>query len=170
MFSLTNYLLFLPAVLVITLLPGPDFAIVVKTALLSGRRQALACVLGINCGVAVHTIAAILGISAVIAGSAELFAVLKWAGAAYLFYLGLRSLLTVPASLALGDSLALYAVPAAYSEDGLYLAQWDAGELEPMPACSGAMPLLRLRLSSQGNNLGTLLEVFKSEGVSYAQN
>lgn len=40
-----------------------------------------------------HTIAAILGISAVIAGSAELFAVLKWAGAAYLFYLGLRSLL-----------------------------------------------------------------------------
>lgn len=93
MFSLTNYLLFLPAVLVITLLSGPDFAIVVKTALLSGRRQALACVLGINCGVAVHTIAAILGISAVIAGSAELFAVLKWAGAAYLFYLGLRSLL-----------------------------------------------------------------------------
>ena len=65
MFSLTNYLLFLPAVLVITLLPGPDFAIVVKTALLSGRRQALACALGINCGVAVHTIAAILGISAV---------------------------------------------------------------------------------------------------------
>lgn len=93
MFSLTNYLLFLPAVLVITLLPGPDFAIVVKTALLSGRRQALACAFGINCGVAVHTIAAILGISAVIAGSAELFAVLKWAGAAYLFYLGLRSLL-----------------------------------------------------------------------------
>ena len=77
MFSLTNYLLFLPAVLVITLLPGPDFAIVVKTALLSGRRQALACALGINCGVAVHTIAAILGISAVIAGSAELFAVLR---------------------------------------------------------------------------------------------
>lgn len=93
MFSLTNYLLFLPAVLVITLLPGPDFAIVVKTALLCGRRQALACAFGINCGVAVHTIAAILGISAVIAGSAELFAVLKWAGAAYLFYLGLRSFL-----------------------------------------------------------------------------
>ena len=93
MFSLTNYLLFLPAVLVITLLPGPDFAIVVKTALLSGRRQALACALGINCGVAGHTIEAILGISAVIASSAELFAVLKWAGAAYLFYLGLRSLL-----------------------------------------------------------------------------
>lgn len=93
MFSLTNYLLFLPAVVVITLLPGPDFAIVVKTALLSGRRQALACAFGINCGVAVHTIAAILGISAVIASSAELFAVLKWAGAAYLFYLGVRSLL-----------------------------------------------------------------------------
>ncbi|WP_419008645.1 hypothetical protein [Desulfovibrio sp.] len=79
-------------------------------------------------------------------------------------------ILTVPASLALGDSLALYAVPAAYSEDGLYLAQWDAGELEPVPACSGVVPLLRLRLSSQGNGPGSLVEDFKSEGVSYAQN
>lgn len=78
--------------------------------------------------------------------------------------------LTVPASLALGDSLALYAVPAAYSEDGLYLAQWDAGELEPLPACSGVVPLLRLRLSSQGNGPDSLVEDFKSEGVSYAQN
>ena len=49
--------------------------------------------LALSASTAVHTIAAILGISAVIAGSAELFAVLKWAGAAYLFYLGLRSLL-----------------------------------------------------------------------------
>lgn len=79
-------------------------------------------------------------------------------------------ILTVPASLALGNSLALYAVPAAYSEDGLYLAQWDAGELEPVPACSGVVPLLRLRLSSQGNGPGSLVEDFKSEGVSYAQN
>lgn len=79
-------------------------------------------------------------------------------------------ILTVPASLALGDSLALYAVPAAYSEDGLYLAQWDAGELEPVPACSGVVPLLRLRLSSQGNGPDSLVEDFKSEGVSYAQN
>lgn len=93
MMPLANYLLFLPAVLVITLMPGPDFALTVKTALLSGRRQALACALGINCGLAVHTLAAILGISAVIAGSAELFTILKWAGAAYLFYLGAKSLL-----------------------------------------------------------------------------
>ena len=93
MMPLANYLLFLPAVLVITLMPGPDFALTVKTALLSGRRQALACALGINCGLAVHTLAAVLGISAVIAGSAELFAILKWAGAAYLFYLGAKSLL-----------------------------------------------------------------------------
>lgn len=93
MMPLANYLLFLPAVLVITLMPGPDFALTVKTALLSGRRQALACALGINCGLAVHTLAAVLGISAVIAGSAELFSILKWAGAAYLFYLGVKSLL-----------------------------------------------------------------------------
>ncbi|MDO5532056.1 LysE family translocator [Sutterella sp.] len=91
-FSLTDYLLFLPAVLVITLMPGPDFAIVVKTALLSGRRPAILCALGVTCGVAVHTVAAILGISAVIASSATLFSVLKWAGAAYLFWLGFQAL------------------------------------------------------------------------------
>ena len=64
-----------------------------------------------------------------------------------------------------GGQLALYAVPTEYSEDGLFLAVWYAGELEPCPACASAdaRPLLRLAVQD-----GQLREDFKAEGVSYA--
>lgn len=73
-------------------------------------------------------------------------------------------------SLAGGESAALYGVPTAYSEDGLYLAQWGTGELEPLPACGTWTPLLRLRLSSGEDGADSLVEDFKADGVSYAQN
>lgn len=73
-------------------------------------------------------------------------------------------------SLAGGESAALYGVPAEYSEDGLYLAQWGAGELEPLPACETRTPLLRLRLVRGEDGANSLVEDFKAEGVSYAQN
>lgn len=76
----------------------------------------------------------------------------------------------LPLSLAGEDSAALYGVPVAYSEDGLYLAQWGAGELEPLPACETRTPLLRLRLASGEDGEDSLVEDFKAEGVSYAQN
>ena len=75
----------------------------------------------------------------------------------------------VPVSLAEGDSVAVYAVPTDYSDDGLYLAQWGAGELEPVPACAAPALLLRLRLPALENGAGGLVEDFKSEGVDYAQ-
>lgn len=78
--------------------------------------------------------------------------------------------LTIPAALAAGDNMALYAVPTAYSEDGLYLAQWGAGELEPLPACGTWTPLLRLRLADGEDGADSLVEDFKADGVSYAQN
>lgn len=77
--------------------------------------------------------------------------------------------LTIPVALTAGDSMALYAVPTAYSEDGLYLAQWGTGELEPLPACGTWTPLLCLRLAS-GEDGDSLVEDFKADGVSYAQN
>lgn len=92
MISWNDYLLFIPAVIVITLLPGPDFAITVRTTLVHGRRAGILCLLGINLGVAMHTTAAILGISALIMGSQELFNILKWAGAVYLFWLGIGAI------------------------------------------------------------------------------
>lgn len=77
---------------------------------------------------------------------------------------------SLPLSLAEGESAALYGVPAEYSEDGLYLAQWGSGDLEPLPACADPVFLLRLRLPARDNGSGGLVEEYKKEGVSYAQN
>lgn len=77
---------------------------------------------------------------------------------------------TFPASLEPGDTLALYSVPQSYSEDGLYLARWAAGELEPVPACDSVGFLLKLRLESGQNGLETLREIYLAEGVEYAEN
>lgn len=72
-----------------------------------------------------------------------------------------------PASLSAGESLTLYAVPQDYSPDGLYLARWGARELEPVPACADPKLLLSLRLEAEGEKL---VELYKAEGVSYAEN
>lgn len=74
-----------------------------------------------------------------------------------------------PASLEPGDTLALYAVPQTYSEDGLYLARWAQGELEPVPACDGVGFLLKVSLEAQ-SGVETLREIYKADGVTYAEN
>jgi len=79
------------AIVVIT--PGVDMALVTKNALLQGRAAAQAAALGINVGIFVWTIAAAVGLAAVIAASAAAFTAIKLAGAVYLVYLGVRSLL-----------------------------------------------------------------------------
>ena len=78
------------AVVVVT--PGVDMALVTKNALVHGRRQALATAFGVNAGIAAWTVAAALGVAAVVQASAAAFAVLKLAGAIYLVYLGVRAL------------------------------------------------------------------------------
>lgn len=79
------------AVVVVT--PGIDMALVTKNALLHGRRAARATALGVNLGIFLWTLAAALGLAAVIAASAAAFTAIKLAGAAYLVYLGLRTFL-----------------------------------------------------------------------------
>jgi len=72
--------------------PGPDMILLVKHSGARERWPALACIIGICCGVSVHVAFSILGIAAVIAASATLFSIMKLAGAAYLIYIGLKSL------------------------------------------------------------------------------
>ncbi len=74
-----------------------------------------------------------------------------------------------PASLSGGESLALYTVPQDYSPDGLYMARWGAKELEPVPACDDAVLLLKLALE-QDNGGMSVREIYREEGVEYAQN
>lgn len=91
MLPLENLLLFVPAMALLVMLPGPDFALVSRVALLEGARAGKAAACGVALGITVHTACAIAGISAIIAASAPLFQLLKYAGAAYLFWLGIQA-------------------------------------------------------------------------------
>jgi len=85
--------LFIVAGLLLNLTPGPDVLYIVTQAMRSGVRAGVAAALGISAGCFVHIAAAAVGVSALMAASATAFAVLKWAGAAYLVYVGARMLL-----------------------------------------------------------------------------
>lgn len=85
-------LLFVAAGLLLNLTPGPDVLYVVANALRAGTRAGVVAALGIAAGCFVHIFAAALGVSALMAASATAFTLLKWAGAAYLVYVGLRML------------------------------------------------------------------------------
>jgi threonine/homoserine/homoserine lactone efflux protein len=78
------------AIVVVT--PGVDMALVTKNALLHGRAAARASALGINLGILLWTLAAALGLAALIAASAPAFTAVKLAGACYLVYLGVQAL------------------------------------------------------------------------------
>jgi threonine/homoserine/homoserine lactone efflux protein len=79
------------ALLIVT--PGPDTALVIRNALLAGRRAASFTSLGIGMGSVIWALASVLGIAALLEGSVIAFTVCKFVGAAYLGYLGLRSLI-----------------------------------------------------------------------------
>ena len=76
----------------LTILPGADMALVAKVTLLDGKRAAFLTSLGICAGLPIHSTASALGLSLILATSAEAFTVVKYAGAAYLAYLGIRTI------------------------------------------------------------------------------
>lgn len=88
-----SLLLFIAAGLMLNLTPGPDVLYIVTHAMRSGARAGMVASLGIAAGCFVPISAAALGVSALMAASSAAFTVLKWAGAAYLVYVGGRMLL-----------------------------------------------------------------------------
>ena len=88
-----SLLAFFAAALLLAVTPGPGIAYVVARTVAGGRAEGLASCLGTGLGGMVHVLAAALGLSLLIAESATAFALVKYAGAAYLVYLGLRLLL-----------------------------------------------------------------------------
>jgi threonine/homoserine/homoserine lactone efflux protein len=84
--------LFSVAALALLAIPGPAVLYIVVQSADQGRRVGLASVAGIHLGTLVHVAAAALGLSALIVASAVAFSVVKYAGAAYLVYLGIRKL------------------------------------------------------------------------------
>lgn len=93
--QLHTLLLFAIASLSINLIPGPDVIYIVSNTLKDKMLGGLKAALGLGVGYFVHTLAAVLGLSAVILSSALAFSVVKWLGAAYLLYLGVSSLLSM---------------------------------------------------------------------------
>jgi threonine/homoserine/homoserine lactone efflux protein len=86
------YLSFLVAALVVIAAPGPDSLNSLAIGLARGRREGVAYALGVGVGCLTHTLWAMLGISAIVAASATLFAAIKWVGVAYLVWLGVQAL------------------------------------------------------------------------------
>lgn len=87
------------ATLALVLVPGPAVLYIITRSVNQGRRAGLASAAGIATGGLVHVAGAALGLSALLASSAVAFSFVKYLGAAYLIYLGVRTLLTAPALL-----------------------------------------------------------------------
>jgi len=92
--SFQTLALFLLAALTLLLIPGPAVLYIVTRSAQHGRRAGFASVLGVEAAGLVHALAAALGLSAILLASATAFEIVKYAGAAYLVYLGIRTLLS----------------------------------------------------------------------------
>ncbi len=89
----TSFAVFFASALVLAIVPGPGMLYVLARTLRGGRKDGLLSTGGTALAGAVHTLAAALGISVVLATSALAFSAVKWAGVVYLVYLGVRTIL-----------------------------------------------------------------------------
>jgi len=99
MLGIHDYWLFVATGVLLNLTPGQDTLYILGRSIAQGRQIGVASALGISAGAVVHTVAAALGLSAVLATSASAFVALKVVGAVYLVYLGVRMLMTRTAAL-----------------------------------------------------------------------
>jgi len=91
-YTLLHWASFLTAAVVLNLAPGPDIAFIIGQTVRGGRRAGFAALGGIWLGAFGHVLMAAAGLSAILATSATAFSVVKWAGAGYLLYLGIKAL------------------------------------------------------------------------------
>src|SRR5918994_1596134 len=93
MSDVSTFALFVAAALALLLVPGPAVIYVVARSVEGGRLTGLVSVLGVELGTLMHVVFAAAGLSAIVVSSAAAFSVVKWLGAAYLVWLGLRQIL-----------------------------------------------------------------------------
>src|SRR5688572_4797820 len=91
LFDLPTLLAYLAAAVVLVIIPGPGTAWIVAQTIAGGTARGLRAGLGLETATLIHALAAGLGLSAILATSATAFNVLKYAGAAYLVWLGIRA-------------------------------------------------------------------------------
>lgn len=97
--DLSTILAFSAATIALLFIPGPAVVYILNRSVSDGRDVGLSAVLGLEVGDAIQATFAALGLSAVLAASASLFNIVKWAGVVYLLYVGIRTLLTQPSTL-----------------------------------------------------------------------
>ena len=96
---------FAAASFLLLIIPGPAIIYILNRSVSDGREVALAAVAGLELGNFMHVIAATAGLSAVLAASATAFNIVKWMGAVYLVYVGVRTLLTKPSALSASNTV-----------------------------------------------------------------
>jgi threonine/homoserine/homoserine lactone efflux protein len=104
MFDTHRFLLFFVAALLLAVTPGPGIFYVLARSLAGGRREGILSSFGTFVGGLFHVLAAALGVSAILAASAVAFHTVKYAGAAYLVWLGIRMIRTRNAEMAVSSS------------------------------------------------------------------
>ena len=120
--------LFCAAALALLVVPGPSVLYIVARSIEQGRSAGLLSTLGVHVGTLVHIAAAVFGVSALVVSSATAFDAVRYAGAVYLFVLGVRALLG-RGDAALGCEAALARAPADLRNGllGLLIAAPAAG-------------------------------------------
>ncbi|SES36130.1 Threonine/homoserine/homoserine lactone efflux protein [Vreelandella subterranea] len=93
-YTIVHWMTFLAAAALLNLSPGPDIAFILGQTLRNGRRYGFAAMIGIWTGAGLHAVMAAVGLSAILATSALAFSVVKWVGAAYLVWLGIKMLMS----------------------------------------------------------------------------
>ena len=116
MFGIHDFGLFLVAGFLLNLTPGPDTLYILGRSVAQGREAGLASAFGISLGSIFHTLAAALGLSAILAASAQAFAAIRLLGGAYLVFLGLKMILDRRRELALPSSFRRRTMFAAFRQ------------------------------------------------------
>jgi threonine/homoserine/homoserine lactone efflux protein len=128
MFGIHDLALFIVACVILAITPGPDSTLVFAQSLKHGARGGLVASLGVMTGCLVHVTAASVGLSALLAASASAFNVVKWAGAIYLAFIGLRTIMTA------GRASAAAAQPEALRTSSVFWTGFLTNVLNPKVA------------------------------------
>jgi len=119
-----HYWLFIATAVLLIITPGQDTFFILGRSLSGGRPAGIAAALGVSAGTVIHTVAAALGLSALLATSPYAFTAVKFAGAAYLLYIGVRALLSRAKDLPGGNPR--QGGQGGTSDEGAANRQWSA--------------------------------------------
>ena len=103
MLDWSKLLIFIPVTLILVVTPGPNTLYILARSFQGGSRAGFVSCLGILLGTLIHITAAAVGLTALLASSALVFGVIKYAGAAYLIWIGLKTFLTYQQSLSVPE-------------------------------------------------------------------